>query len=154
MEQQKNLSGQAGASAQTEPNSLKWALKIAASASLAGMICCVAPAVLFMFGLMGGIYAISFANFFYADDGGAGLGAWILRGIAVVIGIAGVYFYRRKQNQCSVDPKRKRKNLVLVSVLILILGVAFFLSLEKLTSWYFGEKIVPQQQKEYQLKSD
>ena len=53
---------------QKEPSLWKWGLKIAASAGLAGMICCVAPAVLFAFGLMGGIYAISFADFFYAEE--------------------------------------------------------------------------------------
>ena len=47
-----------------EPNAYKWALKVATSAGLAGMLCCVAPAVLFMFGLVSGVYAISFADFF------------------------------------------------------------------------------------------
>ena len=46
-----------------EPSFWGWALKIASVTGLTGIICCVAPAVLFMFGLMGGIYAISFANF-------------------------------------------------------------------------------------------
>ena len=135
-----------------EPNFWKWALKFAAAAGLAGILCCIAPAVLFMVGLMRGIYAISFADFFYQNDGAAGTGAWILRGAAVAIGVLGVYFYRRKQNQCSVDPKRKRKNLILVGVLILVFGVAIFLSLEKLSSWYFDKYIVPSQQKEYKIK--
>ena len=78
-----------------EPNVVKWALKYAVSAGIAGIICCVAPAVLFMFGLMGGIYAISFADFFYAEDGSVGLGSWILRGMAVLIGVYGIYLYRR-----------------------------------------------------------
>ena len=137
---------------QAEPSLWKWVLKIAASAGLAGMICCVAPAVLFAFGLMGGVYAISFADFFYAEDGSGAIGAWILRGLAVVIGIDGIYFYRRKQNQCSVDPKRKRKNLILVSIFILVLGLAVFLTLENMSSWYFNEHIVPAQQTELEMK--
>ena len=32
----------------------KWVAKVASSVGLAGMLCCVAPAVLFMLGLMGG----------------------------------------------------------------------------------------------------
>ena len=51
------------------PNIIKWGLSIAASAGLTGMLCCVAPMVLFMFGIMGGTYAISFADFFYQNDG-------------------------------------------------------------------------------------
>jgi len=132
-----------------EPNIFKWALKFAASAGIAGIICCVAPAVLFMFGLMGGIYAISFANFFYQEDGSIGIGSWILRGLAVLIGVYGIYLYRKKQNQCSIDPKRKKKNLLLVTLIIAVLGVGIFLSLEKWSSYYFDKHIVPAQQEEY-----
>ena len=130
------------------PNLWTWALGVAASAGLAGMLCCVAPMVLFMFGLMGGVYAISFADFFYAEDGSAGTGAMALRVVAVIIGGIGVWRYRRQQNACSIDPGRKRTNLVLVTFLILVLGVGFFLSLERLSSWYFDAYIVPAQQAE------
>lgn len=132
-----------------EPNVVKWALKYAVSAGIAGIICCVAPAVLFMFGLMGGIYAISFADFFYAEDGSVGLGSWILRGMAVLIGAYGIYLYRKKQNQCSIDPKRKRKNLILMIIITIVLGVGIFLTLEKWSSYYFDKHIVPAQQEEY-----
>ena len=50
-----------------QPSLLWWGLSVAASAGLTGMLCCVAPMVLFMFGIMGGTYAISFADFFYQD---------------------------------------------------------------------------------------
>ena len=131
-----------------QPSVLKWGLSVAASAGLTGMLCCVAPMVLFMFGIMGGTYAISFADFFYQADGTAGTGAWILRGLAVVVGAGGVWYYRNKQNQCSVDPKRQQKNLVLLVALISVLGVGFFLSFEALSSWYFDAYIVPAQQQE------
>ena len=134
---------------QEEPNFFKWAFKYAATAGIAGIICCVAPAVLFMFGLMGGIYAISFADFFYAEDGSIGTGSWILRGLAVIIGVYGIYLYRKKQNQCSMDPKRKKKNLILMILITVILGLGIFLSLEKWSSWHFDEHIVPAQQEEY-----
>ena len=121
---------------------------------LAGMICCVAPAVLFAAGLMGGIYAISFADFFYAPDGSAGLGAWILRGVAVLVGLGGTWLYRRRQDQCAIDPARKRKNLALVVLLVATLGTGAYLTFEEVTSWYFNEYIVPAQQAEYEAMSD
>ena len=62
--------------------------------------------------------------------------------------VFGIYKFRTKQNQCSVDPKRKKRNLILVTVIILVLGVGIFLSLEKWSSWYFDEYVVPAQQKE------
>lgn len=138
---------------QKNPNLIKWGVKYSLSAAIAGILCCVAPAVLFMFGLMGGVYAISFADFFYKEDGSSGVGAWVLKIIALGIGIYGVYSFRKKQNQCSIDPKRKKKNLILLIAMILVLGVGLFLSLEKWSAWYFDEYIVPAQQKELKIKS-
>lgn len=138
---------------QKDPNLVKWGVKYSISAAIAGILCCVAPAVLFMFGIMGGVYAISFADFFYKEDGSSGVGAWVLKIIALCIGIYGVYSFRKKQNQCSIDPKRKQKNLILLIAMILVLGVGLFLSLEKWSAWYFDEYIVPAQQKELKIKS-
>ena len=135
-----------------EPSLLRWGLSLAASIGVAGMLCCVAPMVLFMFGLMGGVYAISFADFFYQSDGSPGIGAWLLRGLAVIVGLIGVVMYHRKQNQCSLDPKRQQKNLLLLVGMITVLGISAFLSLEALSSWYFDEYIVPAQQQELNLR--
>ena len=135
------------------PGVLSAALRVAAAAGLTGMLCCVAPMVLFMFGLMGGVYAISFADFFYQSDGSIGTGAWVLRGLAVVIGAVGIWRYRAQQQACSIDPARQRINLILLTVLIAVLGVGFFLSLERLSSWYFDAYIVPAQQKELGIES-
>lgn len=131
-----------------EPSVITWAIKVASSAGLAAILCCVAPAILFMFGLMGGVYAISFADFFYNADGSAGVGSWALRIAAVAIGAFGVYRFRKQQDQCSIDPKRKRNNLILVTLITLVLAVGIYLSLEKWSSWYFNEHIVPAQQEE------
>ena len=134
-----------------KPNLIKWSLKYSISAAIAGILCCVAPAILFMFGLMSGVYAISFADFFYKDDGSSGTSAWVLKGIALRIGIYGVYSFRKKQNQCSIDKKSKRKNLILLIIITLFVGVGLFLSIEKWSSWYFDEHIVPAQQKELNI---
>mgnify|MGYP006427778137 CR=1 FL=1 len=139
--------------ADSPPSLWAWSFKVAASAGLAGMLCCVAPAVLFAMGLMGGIYAISFADFFYAPDGSAGLGAWLLRGLAVAVGLGGIGLYNRRQNQCAVDPARKRKNLALLVLLVATLGVGTYLTFEKATSWYFDEYVVPAQHEEYESMS-
>jgi len=104
--------------------------------------------VLFMMGIMGGTYAISFADFFYQEDGSPGTGAWVLRGVAALVGAFGFWRYRTQQNQCSIDPTRQRNNLILLGLLIAVLGVGFFLSLEALSSWYFDLYIVPAQQQE------
>ena len=133
------------------PNLWSWGVRVAASAGLTGMLCCVAPMVLFMLGIMGGTYAISFADFFYQEDGSAGWGAWGLRVVAIAVGAHGLYRYRNQQRACSMDPGRQKKNLILLGMLIVVLGVGLFLSLEALSSWYFDAFIVPAQQRELGL---
>ena len=118
-----------------KPNPLRWGVKYSLSAAITGILCCVAPAILFMFGLMSGVYAISFADFFYQKDGSSGTGAWILRILALSVGIYGVYSFRKKQNQCSIDPKRKQKNLILLTIIIAILGIGTYLVLEKWSAY-------------------
>ena len=133
---------------QNEPSITKWVLGLAASVGLTGMLCCVAPMLLFILGIMGGVYAISFADFFYEPSGQAGIGAWILRFLAVVLAVMGVLRFRRAQNQCSIDSGRKRLNLVLMITMVTVLGISAYLSLESLSSWYFNRYIVPAQQAE------
>ncbi|MFQ3341301.1 MAG: hypothetical protein ACI9TK_000960 [Flavobacteriaceae bacterium] len=128
------------------PSVLKWSLKYGVMSALAGILCCVAPAILFMFGIMGGVVAISFADFFYAEDGSLGIGSIILRMIGFSIGCIAIFKFRNKQNQCSIDRKRKRINLILLIFLLLIFGLIFFLAMDSWSAWYFDEFIVPQQQ--------
>lgn len=134
------------------PSIFKWTLKYGLMSALAGILCCVAPAVLFMLGLMGGVVAISFADFFYQEDGSLGTGAILLRVVAVLIGAFGIYKYKTTQDQCSIDPKRKQLNLLLVGALIIIVGILLFIGLEEFSSWYFDTYIVPQQQLELEAK--
>ena len=134
-----------------EPRFIKWALGLAASVGLTAMLCCVAPMLLFMFGILGGGYAISFADFFYEPSGQAGIGAWILRCFAVVIAIMGVLRFRKAPNQCSIDAGRKRLNFVLMITMVTVLGISAYLSLESLSSWYFDRYIVPAQQAELDI---
>jgi hypothetical protein len=133
------------------PSPIKWSIKYGLISALTGMLCCVAPAVLFMLGLMGGVVAISFADFFYKEDGSLGIGSIILRVFAIGLGIYAILIFRRKQNQCSINPKRKNLNMILLILLLTTFGVSFFLAFESMSSWYFDEYIVPQQQIELNI---
>ena len=128
------------------PSIYKWTLKYGLMSAMAAIVCCVAPAVLFMLGLMGGVVAISFADFFYQADGSLGTGAIVLRVVAIGIGAYGIYRYKTTQDQFSIDPKRKRLNTIIVGALIIIVGVLLFIGPEKFSAWYFDAYIVPQQQ--------
>ncbi len=134
------------------PRLWRWALSVAGAVGITGIICCVAPMVLFMMGMVGGIWAISFADFFYHPDGSAALGAWLLRGLAGLVAAGGIAMYRRRQNQCAIDPVHKQRNLILVSLVILTLGTGLYFTLEEVSSWYFDQYIVPAQQEEYRMR--
>ena len=133
-------------------NFIKNIFRYGIASAFAGIVCCVAPMILFQLGLIGGIYAISFADFFYKSDGSLGLFGWIIRIIGLLIVCYGIYRFNIKEN-CSLNSdNQKRINKILFSVLLIIFSLTLFLSLEKLSSIYFDEYIVPAQKKEYQEK--
>ena len=127
-------------------------IKISLSAALTGIICCIGPVVLFQFGLMSGVYAISFADFFYAEDGSIGIGAIILRVLGLFIVIIGVISYNKKED-CSLNSEKQKKiNKVLFGVIVLIISISLFLTLDEFSSVYFDRYIVSQQQIELNIK--
>ena len=127
-------------------------IKVSLSAALAGIICCIGPVVLFQFGLMSGVYAISFADFFYAEDGSIGAGAIILRVIGLFIVIIGVISYNKKED-CSVNSEKQKKiNKILFSAIVLVISISLFFTLDEFSSIYFDKYIVPQQQIELNIK--
>ena len=133
-------------------NLIKSIFRYGIASAFAGIVCCVAPMILFQLGVIGGIYAISFADFFYKSDGSLGLFGWIIRIIGLLIVCYGIYRFNIKEN-CSLNSdNQKRINKILFSVLLIIFSLTLFLSLEKLSSIYFDEYIVPAQKKEYQEK--
>ena len=133
-------------------NLIKSIFKYGIASAFAGIVCCVAPMILFQLGVIGGIYAISFADFFYKSDGSLGLFGWIIRIIGLLIVCYGIYRFNIKEN-CSLNSdNQKRINKILFSVLLILFSLTPFLSLEKLSSIYFDEYIVPAQKKEYQEK--
>ena len=87
-------------------------------------------------------------TFFYTEDRSTGVGAWALRALAVCTGALGVYSNKRRQSQCSLNPERKKKNLILLTTITILLGLTIFLSLEKWSTWYFDKYVVPAQQNE------
>jgi len=127
-------------------------IKVSLSAALAGIICCIGPVVLFQFGLMSGVYAISFADFFYTEDGSIGAGAIILRVIGLFIVIIGVISYNKKED-CSVNSEKQKKiNKILFAAIVLVISISLFFTLDEFSSIYFDKYIVPQQQIELNIK--
>mgnify|MGYP001311263173 CR=1 FL=1 len=128
-------------------------LKFSFSAAFTGIFCCIAPVILFQFGLISGIYAISFADFFYKEDGSVGIGAIILRLFAFIIIILGIIKFNQKEN-CSLNsPKEKKINKIIFAIISTIIAIAIFWTLDEFSSYYFDEYIVPQQQLEYNTSS-
>ena len=62
------------------------------------------------------------------------------------------YRFNIKEDCTLNSDKQKRINKILFSFLLITFSLSLFLSLEKLSSIYFDEYIVPAQKKEYQEK--
>ena len=60
-----------------ETHFIKWGLSIVASVGLTGMLRSRVPMVFFIFGLVGGVYAVSSAEFFYEAHEAPGAGAFL-----------------------------------------------------------------------------
>jgi hypothetical protein len=127
-------------------------IKVSFAAALTGIICCIGPVILFQFGIIGGIYAISFADFFYSDDGSIGFGAVLLRIIALIVIVFGIRSYNKKEDCTSNTKKQKSINKILFGLILLVFTLSIFMTLDEFSSIYFDEYIVPQQQIELNIK--
>lgn len=127
-------------------------IKVSFAAALTGIICCIGPVILFQFGIIGGIYAISFADFFYSDDGSIGFGAVLLRIIALIVIVFGIRSYNKKEDCTSNTKKQKSINKILFGLILIVFTISIFMTLDEFSSIYFDEYIVPQQQIELNIK--
>lgn len=93
---------------------------------LVGMLCCVTPAVLVLFGLTTATAAVSLATRWYTEY------AWHLRGAAALVALVGVTIHLRRRNACSL--RGARANLVLI-VTTAVVGVLAYGALYWFTTW-------------------
>ena len=128
---------------------IKDILKYGLGASIAGLFCCVAPAVLFALGIGSGIFAFQFADFFYNIDGSANTAGWVLRGLGLAVIGYGIYKYNKKES-CSINtPKQKRLNKILFAVTLTCVALILYILFTKFTTDYF-EVIDVTRQLEYE----
>ena len=135
-----------------KPNLIMWGLKYSLGAAITGifMLC---SSSCFIYVWVNEWYLRNIiCRFFYSNDGSIGQGALILRILAVLIGLFGIYGFKKKQNNCEIDNKKKQLNLILLTLIIFLIGIGLFLSLEEWSSWYFDKYIVPAQQIELNSK--
>jgi len=93
---------------------------------LIGMLCCVTPVVLVLFGLTTATAAVSLATRWYAEY------AWHLRGAAVLLASAGIMLHLKRRNACSLRGARANLNLIVTTFLI---GVLTYGALYWFTTW-------------------
>tara|TARA_B100000530_G_C15739924_1_gene401240 strand:- start:258 stop:662 length:405 start_codon:yes stop_codon:yes gene_type:complete len=127
-------------------------IKVSFAAAFTGIICCIGPLILFQFGIIGGVYAISFADFFYSDDGSIGAGAILLRLLALSIILFGIRSYNKKE-ECTLNTKKQKSiNKILFGFILIVFTLSIFMTLDQFSSIYFDKYIVPQQQIELNIK--
>jgi hypothetical protein len=83
-----------------------------------GGLCCFAPVVLVILGISSVTFAISLTDILYGQY------VWAFRGLAFLfLGMGLLWYFYKKENICSLDEARKKKQLIinisLTSVIIL-----------------------------------
>ena len=98
----------------------KFGIGLGLFSGLVGMLCCVTPAVLVLFGLTTATAAVSLATRWYAEY------AWYLRGAAVLLAIAGIVLHLRRRNACSLRGARTNLGLIVTTLTVGVLTYAAF----------------------------
>lgn len=93
---------------------------------LVGMLCCVTPAVLVLFGMTTATAAVSLATRWYAEY------AWHLRGTAALLALAGIIIHLRRRNACSLRGAQANLSLIVITFVV---GVLAYGALYWFTTW-------------------
>lgn len=91
-----------------------------------GMLCCVTPVVLVLFGMATATAAVSLATRWYAEY------AWYLRGAAALLAIAGIMLRLWRLDACSLRGARANLNLIVTTAVV---GVLTYGALYWITTW-------------------
>ena len=97
--------------------------KLIPTVAVIGVLCCLTPVILVLFGLSTVAFAASLADTLYGSY------KWAFRGVSLVLLLAslGWYFYK-KENVCSLDAvKKKRTKIINFTLLTLGIGVVAYI---------------------------
>lgn len=103
-----------------EHRSQKFGIGLGLLSGLVGMLCCVTPAVLVLFGLTTATAAVSLGTRWYAEY------AWTLRGIALVLAGAGIMLHLHRRNACSLRGARANLRLIVTTAVVGVLAYGAF----------------------------
>jgi hypothetical protein len=100
--------------------------RIGITGGIVGILCCVGPTVLALFGIIGAATAFAWANNLYDN-----YGWWFRLGGLAVMG-ALVWISLRRQRQCSIAGMRRRRQRLLA---VLAIAAATYAVLYAVTTW-------------------
>jgi hypothetical protein len=100
--------------------------RIGITGGVVGILCCVGPTILALFGIVSAATAFAWANNLYDNY------AWWFRlgGLAVLAAL--VWLSLRRQDQCSIDGVRRRRGRIVAAAAI---AVGTYALLYALTTW-------------------
>ena len=125
---------------------IKDAIKYGFTASITALFCCVLPSILFAVGIGSGIFAFTFADFFYNTDGSANIYGWSLRALGALIVAYGIYKYNKKESCTLNTPKQKKFNKIMFAVILISLAYGLYELFTYLTTEYFAVIDITRQQ--------
>lgn len=100
--------------------------RIGITSGVVGILCCVGPTVLALFGIISAATAFAWANNLYDDY------AWWFRLAGLAVLAALVWLSLRRRRQCSIDGIRRRRRRLLGVVAIAVVTYAV---LYAVTTW-------------------
>jgi uncharacterized membrane protein len=103
-----------------QQNSQKFGIVLGVLSGLAGMLCCVTPAVLVLFGLTTATAAVSLATRWYTEY------AWYLRSAALLLAAAGITLHLKRRNACSLRGARANFGLIATTFVVGVLTYGAF----------------------------
>jgi hypothetical protein len=98
--------------------------KIIPISAFIGGLCCFAPVILVLLGISSVAFAISLTDLLYGQY------VWVFRGIAFLFLMIGlIWYFYKKENICSLDEAKRKKQLILNFTLtsIIILTIAYII---------------------------
>ena len=99
----------------TQQDCQRFGIGLGLFSGFVGMLCCVTPVVLVLFGLTTATAAVSLATRWYAEY------AWYLRGVAALLAAAGIMLHLRKRNACSLRGARANLGLIGTTFVVTVL---------------------------------
>lgn len=96
---------------------VKDVLKLTSAPVIFASLCCLSPVILVLLGISGTVFASTLSDNLYGDY------KWVFRGAGLaILALTLLHYFRKKQNICTLDQVKRRKNEIIYTVLVVLVS--------------------------------